>query len=72
MTSRKYREYLYCPLTRLINRDANKKYDKDGFDINGINKNTGTFFNKKGYIKEYISKNIDWLEDKYEYLKLYN
>ena len=55
-----------------MHRDTNKKYDKDGFDINGINKDTGSFLNKKGYIREYISKNIDWLENKYEFLKLYN
>ena len=55
-----------------LHKNTNRIYDPNGFDINGINKDTGSFLNKKDYIREYISKNIDWLENKYEFLELYN
>ena len=29
-----------------INKDTKDKYDLDGYDINGINKDTGTFLNR--------------------------
>ena len=35
-------------------------------------KDTGTFLDKENYIRKDISKNINWLNDKDEFLKLYD
>ena len=55
-----------------INKDTKTKYDLDGYDINDINKDTGTFLNRKNLVRDYISYNINWLKNKDEFLKLYD
>ena len=50
---------------------TNDKYDPDGFEINGINKDTGTFLNRRNFARDDIYNNINWLENKNEFLNLY-
>ena len=41
-------------------------------DINGINKDTGTFLNRENLVRDDISYNINWLKNKDKFLKLYD
>ena len=56
----------------VIHKDTKDKYDPYGFSINGKLKDTGTFLDKENYIRKDISKSINWLNDKDEFLKLYD
>ena len=47
-------------------------FDKEGFDKEGLHKDTNTFLNKEKNIRKDILENINWLNDKDEFLKLYN
>ena len=55
-----------------LHKDTENKYDPNGFDKYGKHKDTNTFFNKEKSIRKDILKNINWLNDKDEFLKLYN
>ena len=55
-----------------IHKNTKDKYDPDCFDINGKHKDTGTFLNKINLIRHDIFNNIHWLENKSEFLKLYD
>ena len=55
-----------------INKDTKNKYDLDGYDINGIKKDSGTFLNTENLVRDDISYNINWLKNKYDFLKLYD
>ena len=54
-----------------MHEDTKNKYDTNGFDKYGKHKDTNTFLNKEKYIRKDILKNINWLNDKDEFLKLY-
>ena len=41
-------------------------------DVNGINKDTGTFLNRENLVRDDISYNINWLKNKDKFLKLYD
>ena len=55
-----------------IHKDTKNKYDPNGFDKEGLHKDTNTFLNKEKNIRKDILENINWLNDKDEFLKLYN
>ena len=55
-----------------LHRDTKNKYDPNGFDKYGKYKDTNTFLNKEKNIRKDILENINWLNDKDEFLKLYN
>ena len=55
-----------------INKDTGNKYDPDGYDINGINKDNGTFLNRGNLFREDISHNINWLKNEDDFLELYD
>ena len=40
--------------------------------MNGIHKDTKTFFNKEKFIRKDLLNNLNWLENKDEFLKLYD
>ena len=60
-----------------LHKDTDTKYnfegfDKEGFDKEGLHKDTNTFLNKEKNSRKDILENINWLNDKDEFLKLYN
>ena len=55
-----------------MHKDTKNEYDPNGFDINDMHKDTGTFLNKKNLVRNDILNNINWLKNKNEFLKLYN
>ena len=40
--------------------------------MKGIHKDTKTFFNKEKFIRKDLLNNLNWLENKDEFLKLYD
>ena len=54
-----------------LHKDTKNKKDPNGFDKEGIHKDTNTFLNKENIRKD-ILENINWLNDKDEFLKLYD
>ena len=55
-----------------LHKDTKNRYDPNGFDKNGKHKDTNTFLNKEKNIRKDILENINWLNDKDEFLKLYD
>ena len=55
-----------------LHKDTKNKYDLNGFDKYGKHKDTNTFLDKEKNIRKDILRNIKWLEDRDEFLELYD
>ena len=55
-----------------INKATKNKYGPACYDINGVNKDTGTFLNRRNLVRDDIYYNINWLKNKDDFIELYD